>query len=488
MHSLEPSLDPEDFDNLSTLFKGLVDGVISHWQTEDSRLWKAPPPELLAHISLEDHEEGVGLDALADELASFLPYSSGNTHRRYYGWVHGTGSVAGTMGDLICSTLNSNCSGRNHLATFIERSVIDWAKTIFGFPHTSSGLLVSGSSQATLLALSVARYKFLGPDSLSNGLSGMPRLRVYACSNVHMSIKKALQILGVGDNNLVKVSLDPATRSLDTYDLESQINQDLDQGYTPFAIIASSGSVDAGLFDNLHDVSLVSSKYNLWFHLDAAFGAWIKLASEPYSSLVSGLHLVDSIACDFHKWLHVPYDAGLVLIKDSQLHLEAFAYRPHYLNSGTGLASGDPWFCDYGTDLSRSFRALRVWSTIRAYGSSLLGAAITKNCLQAKYLGSLISRSKILRTHELIVSNICLFGLDNSDFSDQDLSMVNKQVYDILDSSPDPLVSTTVYNGILVLRACFTNHRTSSDDVLLSFESIENIYRSVLLGLRLPSL
>jgi glutamate/tyrosine decarboxylase-like PLP-dependent enzyme len=318
-----------------------------------------------------------------------LPYSTGNTHPRFFGWVHGTGLAECLMAEIVAAAMNSNCGGRDHGASYVEREVIRWCARVFGFPENCSGLLVTGTSQATVIALAVARQRVLGPRVRAEGLRHAPMLTAYAAEGAHSCITKALELLGLGSKALRRIPAREAD-GMDLSRLAAAVERDRAAGAKPFCVIGTAGSVDLGEFDNLEEVADFCRREALWFHVDGAFGAWATLAAEPWSGLARGIEQADSLAFDFHKWMYVQYDCGGVLIRDQALHRAAFASRPAYLaGQSRGLGSGEPWYCDYGIDLSRGFRALKAWCAIRAHGGSALGAAITRNCQLAARLAGL---------------------------------------------------------------------------------------------------
>jgi aromatic-L-amino-acid/L-tryptophan decarboxylase len=246
---------------------------------------------------------------------------------------------------------------------------------------------------------------------------------------------------------------------------------DRQAGLLPFCVAGTAGSVDRGAFDPLADIAAFCRREKLWFHVDGAFGAWTRLADEPWRSLGDGIEQADSLALDFHKWMYVQYDCGLALIRDEAAHRAAFAARPAYIaRQDAGLGGGDPWFCDYGTDLSRGFRALKVWATLRAYGTERLGAAITANCRQAAYLGRLVDAAPDLRRVEPVRSNVCCFTVVADPGSDA--GALNTAIVHALQMSGEAVFSTTVIDGRTVIRAAITNHRTTDADVAAAVAAV----------------
>ncbi|WP_299784719.1 pyridoxal-dependent decarboxylase [uncultured Marivita sp.] len=468
----QPTLDPKDWDVFRASAHGLLDACLDQLQNAATHPWQPVPEHVRDSYKLSTDGHTFG-DLAATLQSSVLPYATGNTHPRFFGWVHGTGVAEGLMSEMVAATMNSNCGGRDHGMVYLEREVIDWARRQMGFPDGASGILVAGTSQATVIALHAARLRKLGSAMRSEG-NGAARLVAYAGASVHTSTQKALELMGIGKNGLRL--LPEAGGSVDVAKLRACIAEDRNAGFKPFVIIGTAGSVDFGTYDDLETLADIAKEEALWLHVDGAFGAWTRLAEEPWRSLTDGIDRADSIACDFHKWMFVPYDCGLVLIRDEQDHRNAFAARPSYLAAmDQGLAGGDPWFCDYGVDLSRGNRALKVWSTIRTHGAKALGAAITANCRQAELMGQLVSRTDRMDLAKPIISNLCVFTADST-LNAKEQSALNSRIAQGLQLSGLAVFSTTVasFKGekVTCLRAAITNHRTQTTDIHDAIEAV----------------
>jgi glutamate/tyrosine decarboxylase-like PLP-dependent enzyme len=243
----------------------------------------------------------------------------------------------------------------------------------------------------------------------------------------------------------------------------------------PFAIIGTAGSVDRGAFDNLNGLADVAGDLGVWLHIDGAFGAWLAIADDPWRGLVAGIGRADSIACDFHKWMYVQYDCGMVLIRNGDEHRAAFAARPAYLEGQSrGLAGGDPWYCDYGIDLSRGNRGLKVGAALTGYGPGRLGAAITENCRLAALMETMVENAGNMRVCAPVVSNICVFTADCRRGAPEQ-SEQNKRIAQDLQISGVAVFSTTDVDGITCLRAAITNHRTRDRDIVNAIEAVHSI-------------
>jgi aromatic-L-amino-acid/L-tryptophan decarboxylase len=284
--------------------------------------------------------------------------------------VHGTGLAGGIVSEMLAAAMNANCGGRDHGAIYVERAVLDWFKVLFGLPESSSGLLVSGTSMANLIAMAVARNARAAGQMRINGISEYPRqLVAYASTEIHECVVKAMEMLGIGARYLRKIPTDDQFR-MDLRALRKSIVDDRNSGLEPFCIVGTAGTVNTGAIDDLDELANLSTAENIWFHADGAFGGSCVL-SDALRPRLKGIERADSIAFDFPKWMHVPYDAGCVLVRHGDLHRSAFSMRPPYLGElPRGLAGGAHWPCDLGLELSRGFRALKVWFAIKQHGTS----------------------------------------------------------------------------------------------------------------------
>ena len=473
----ELTLDPADWEQVKRTFHAAVDLCISQMQGVRERpVWQPTPDDVKRRFKAAAPQTGEDLDVLLSEFQShILPYGNGNTHPRFWGWVHGGGSVAGALGEMLAGFMNSNVGGRDHIATYVERQVLDWCKEIFKFPATSSGILTSGTSMGTMIALNVARNVKADRDVQMLGMSSGPRMTGYASAEAHGCNSKAFDLLGLGRESLRMIPVDERFR-LKPDALREKISADRAAGCLPFVVIASAGTVNTGAIDELTAIYDICRAENLWLHIDGAFGGLARL-TESFGAELEPMALADSIAFDFHKWLHVPYDAGCVLIKNEEAHRTAFSARREYLvSTGVGLAGGDPWFCDYGPELSRGFRALKVWFTFKTYGVERLAQLIEQNCSQAQMLAELVNDAPELELCAPVHLNIVCFRF-KLDAPEHVIAALNKKIVSTLQLEGVAAPSTTTVHGKTVIRVCITNHRTRAEDLIVLATEIRRLGR-----------
>ncbi|MGI9414552.1 MAG: pyridoxal phosphate-dependent decarboxylase family protein, partial [Hyphomicrobiales bacterium] len=468
------TLDPGDWDAFRTSLHAAADRALDHLETRSERpVWRPVSETVKAAIDEPLPVDPQGIARVIEDIEAFvLPYDTGNTHPRFFGWVHGAGTAGGMVAELFAAAINANLGGRDHGAVYIERQVLKWACRMFGLPDGAGGLLVSGTSMATLIALTVARNVKSNGDLRADGLRAQSRPLVgYASAEAHSSVAKAFEILGLGGRALRSVPVDE-NFSIDAGALRDAIRKDVAAGNQPFAVIGTAGTVNTGAIDPLDEIADICSAHDLWFHVDGAFGGLAVLA-QAQADKVRGIERADSIAFDFHKWLHVPYDAGCVLLRDGDLQRQTFATRPDYLQGlERGLAGGDPWFCELGPELSRGFRALKVWLTLKEHGVARLGAMIARNCAQAEYLAGRVTAEHGLELLAPVSLNICCFRFTGGELGADRTDELNKEIVIQLQERGIAAPSTTWIDGRLAIRVNITNHRTRTADLDLLVNAV----------------
>ena len=469
-------LDPEEWEDFVTLCHERLDNVLNHMSsTADQKVWSPVPESVKQSLSEEAPVAGQGLARACDDVENYiLPYLLGNTHPRFFGWVHGTGTAGGVLSAIYAAAINANLGGREHAPVYVERTVISWFLDLFGFPSTASGILLSGTSMANLVALTVARNRYCPIDVRKQGVTDLPvRMVGYTSAESHVSNSKAFELLGLGSEQLRSVPTNDDL-TMDTDALRDQIASDRATGSLPFCVIATAGTVNSAAIDDLAAIGQICREEDLWFHVDGAFGA-MAILSDPFRSTLSGIEHADSIAFDFHKWLHVQYDAGCVLIRDGEAHRNTFNASIAYLQQGQAAAGGAPWFCELGPELSRGFRALNVWFSIKEHGLEKFGRNVTRNCLQAKHLGELVNGHSNLELVAPVSLNIVCFRYRMDSMTDAELNEMNRMLVLKIQESGIAVVSQTTINKTVALRVNLTNHRTRSADLQILVSTIDEL-------------
>ena len=432
-------------------------------------VFRPVPPEVATSLSsqvLPQHGEPAEA-LLADFRERVLPYPLGNGHRRFWGWVNSPPAVIGIFADALAAAMNPSVAGGNHAAVHLEHGVLGWFKEILGFPVESGGLLVSGGSVANLIGLAVARHERAGFDARSDGLQGVhQKLTVYTSVEGHSCIRKAVELLGVGSANLRTIAVDDSFR-IDVAALEAAIKSDVAAGYRPLAVAASAGTVNSGAIDPLVEVSAICRRHGAWFHVDGAYGA-LAILSRRHGKELAGLSLADSIAVDPHKWLSVPIEAGLVLVRDAAAMREAFSLVPSYLRTDDdpGGLGGPVWFSEYGIQQTRGFRALKVWMALRHDGVEGSRAAIDQQIELAELLRGRVERAADVELVASGLSVVCFRYAPPELAGDEEaIDALNRELLRRLQLGGDVFLSGTVLRGMFALRGCIVNYKTREEDI-----------------------
>jgi aromatic-L-amino-acid/L-tryptophan decarboxylase len=471
-------LDPENWDELRALGHRMLDDAFDHLEKARQRpVWQRMPEALRAELRAPLPRGRESPEQAYEDFRRLVePYATGNTHPRFMGWVHGGGTVVGMLSEMLAGALNANLGGRDHAPIEVERQVVRWAAEMVGLPAESSGLLVTGTSIASLIGVLVARGAALGPAARRRGV-GAPRLTAYASAAAHGCIPRAMDMSGLGSDQLRTIPCDPSG-GIAVAALGAAIARDRAAGNRPFLVVGTAGTVDTGALDDLAALGEICRRGKIWFHVDGAFGAMLGL-SQKLRPLLGGIEAADSVAFDFHKWAQVPYDAGCILVRDPARHVAAFAQPAAYLRGETrGLAGGQPWPCDFGPDLSRGFRALKVWLTLKVFGAERLGRVVEASCALARLLEQRVAAEPALDLLAPVSLNIvCFRYVGTGGDPGRDLDGLNAAIVADLQEAGIAAPSTTVIGGRLAIRAAFVNHRTNEADVDALVESVLRIGR-----------
>jgi glutamate/tyrosine decarboxylase-like PLP-dependent enzyme len=456
------SLDPGDWAEIRAQGHRMLDDMIDYIANARERpVWQPIPEPVRARFAAPLPNEASELSEVYREFTDFVaPYATGNVHPGFMGWVHGGGTAVGMLAEMLAAGLNANLGGRDHVPIEVERQIVEWMRQLFGFPAGASGLFVTGTSMANLMAVLVARTSALGPLARQHGIGEEgARLTAYTSKAAHGCISKAMDIAGFGSDALRCVGVDEAHR-IDVAALRAQIGRDREIGLRPFLVVASAGTVDIGAIDDLLSLGALCREEKLWFHVDGAYGA-LGVLAPSLAPRLEGIGDADSIALDFHKWGQVPYDAGFLLVRDGERHRQAFVAPAAYLRrERRGLAAGSCWPCDLGPDLSRGFKALKTWFTLKTFGTERLGAMIAHSCELAGYLQARILAEPRLELLAPVNLNIVCFR-----YRADDADRINAEIVVNIQESGIAAPSTTVLDGRLAIRAAIVNHRTDTREI-----------------------
>ena len=471
------TLDPADWDAFRALARRMVDASLDHQATLSERApWSPLPAAVRAALTKEPLPRAPqGAEAVFAEFVERVqPYTNGNRHPRFWGWIQGNGTPLGMMADMLAAGMNAHLAGLDQPAKLVELQVIAWLAELMGFPKESSGLLVSGGSMANILALAVARHAKAGYDVRTEGMFGGPRLTVYTSTEVHSWAQKAVELFGMGSASLRKIAVDGALR-VDVAAMRARIAADRARGERPICIIGSVGTVNSAAIDDLHALADLATQERLWFHIDGAFGALAAL-SPDLAPLVAGMERADSLAFDLHKWVYLPYEIACVLVRDAEAHRSTFALTPHYLrDEGRGVIAGGLPFADRGPELTRGFKALKVWMTFKAEGVEKIAAVIEQNVAQAREFGARVARIPHVEVVAPVSLNVVCFRYAPPGASPEAQDAFNKELLLRIQEEGLAIPSGSQLGGRYILRVACSNHRSRWSDFEALLEGVRRI-------------
>ncbi|MDN3358659.1 pyridoxal-dependent decarboxylase [Actinomadura sp. DC4] len=431
------------------------------------RAWLTDQPLPAAGRPLED--------LLADVRDHVLPHPMGNGHPRFFGWVNSPPSPAGVLVAPLAAAMNPSCAGGEHAGALLERTAVRWLAELVGFPHRpGAGLLTSGASMATVIALATARQREgrrQGWDVRETGLYERSPLAMYVSAEGHSCLRKAAELLGLGGRYLRTVPVDGSYR-MDTAALRRLVAADVAGGVRPFFVAASAGTVNTGAVDPLGDVAEVAREHGLWFHVDGAYGALGVLGDPGFT----GLELADSLALDPHKWLGVPVDCGCVLFGDPAGPRDTFSLVPPYLRDEGADELG--WFSEYGPEQTRPFRALRVWATIAHLGREGVARLVRRTCALARTLAAMVEADEEFDLLAPAVTSVVAFRLRPAGLDPREVEELNRRLPAAVQHRGRAFLTGTNLSGTTALRACVLHPDTTEADLTILLEEIRTAARS----------
>lgn len=483
----EETLDPKDWKEIRELGHRMLDDMLDYLSTvRDKPAWQLVPENVKAHFR-ESLPTGPSDSAAVYEefVQNVLPYTNGNRHPRFWGWVQGNGTVLGMLADMLASGMNPHMAGFDQAPKLVEQQVLAWLTQLMGMPEETSGILLGGGSMANITGVVVARHAKAGFNVRELGLqeTDQPKLVMYGSTETHGWAQKAAELMGLGNRAFHRVPVDDQFRiNIDA--LRQAVDEDKRAGHRPFCVIGNAGTVNTGAIDDLVGLAQFCREQDLWFHVDGAFGALARIVPS-LASLVVGIEQADSIAFDLHKWIYLPFEVACVLVRDAKAHREAFTMRPSYLaETSRGVIAGGLPFAERGLELTRSFRALKVWMSFKTHGRDAFARLIEQNVNQARYCAALIEADPDLELVAPVPLNIVCFRYAPAGMDRGALNRVNEEILLRIQESGLAVPSGTRIGDKFALRVAITNHRSKREDFDLLFEAASKIGREVVSELK----
>jgi aromatic-L-amino-acid/L-tryptophan decarboxylase len=460
-------MSPKEFRELGAL---LIDRIAGFLEALPSRaVTPAESPAVVrqalgAQRTLPQH--GADPAQLLNQAADLLfDHSLFNGHPRFWGYVTSSAAPIGALAELLAAAVNPNVGAwlLSPMASEIEGQTIRWIAEMLGYPVECGGLFVSGGNMANIVCFLAARQAQAGLDVRTKGMDGT-RLRAYCSKETHTWVQKAADMTGMGTDAIRWIPVDAEMR-INVAELRAQIRKDLDAGDRPALVVGNAGSVSTGAIDSLPELAAVCREFDLWFHVDGAYGGLAAVLPDAPDALV-GLREADSIAVDPHKWLYAPLEAGCALVRDPEKLRAAFAYHPVYYHFGVEATN----YFDLGPQNSRGFRALKVWLALQQVGREGYEQMISDDIRLAQALFERISQYAELEalTQSLSITTFRFVpaDLDSADANAASyLDKLNLELLTRLQASGEAYLSNAVVHGKFALRACIVNFRTSLTDI-----------------------
>ena len=484
------TMNEETLDFSSNDFKQLLDRsselVLNQFNTIQTQkgYHDYPQKEVERWFEEELPEEGMNPSTLLDEVETkVLSTATGNLGPHMYAYVMSGGNQMAIIAEKLANTINQNQT-KWHLAPAmneIEKRVIQWTAQMLDFPLDAGGVLVSGGSAANLTGLTVGRNVFFEKQGIrKTGLFGMKPFVVYASEEVHSCVDKSVELLGIGINHLRKIKTN-ASFQIDVEALTNQIEEDIAGGLHPFCIIGNAGTVNTGAIDDLESLAHLAKQYDMWFHVDGAYGALAALL-DNLKPEYKGMELADSIAIDFHKWLYQPFEGGCTLVRNWSNLRRTYYKKAAYLdtelaNDGNRLEYNEHYF-----QLSRNAKAFKVWVSIKAYGMRRLREMIQKDIDLTDYLNEQVKKSE---DFELVADSklaVSCFRYVGSMKSKEEIVRFNRLLMPELEKDGRVFIMGTQLKGDYAIRACFINHRKTKETTDYLLEVIREVAEKVLIN------
>lgn len=440
----------------------------------DGPVWRPVPAGLRAALTGQElPEQGLDAARLLDVLErDVLAYPMGNGHPAFFGWVNAAPHPAGVAGALLAVAMNPSSAGGDHADVHLERAVVRWIAELVGFPHEpGAGLLTSGASMATIVAVGAARQRALaaaGWDVRARGLSGAPRLVAYGSEEVHSCVRKAVELLGIGSANLHVAPVDETGR-LQVEALRRAIAADRAAGAVPFLVVGSAGTVSTGAVDSLDELAAVAAEEGLWFHVDGAYGG-LGVLDPAIAHRYAGMDQADSLALDPHKWLQVPAGVGCLLVRDRAQLRETFSYVPAYLRDDEAGELG--WYSEYGIEQTRPPRSLPVWAAIAARGRHGVAADIAACTATARLLGDMVERDPDLELAAPVETSIVAFRYAPAGSGPEEADRLTRAAAGAVQAAGRAFITDSTFRGRPILRACLINPAADAGDVRLLLDEV----------------
>jgi aromatic-L-amino-acid decarboxylase len=456
-------------DEMRDLGYRVIDMLVDHWTAlADKKVANtANRQEMEKALSRALPESGRPAEEILEEIREHVfSHLILSGHPRFFAYIPSPNNFVSAVAAALISGFNPYAGLWLEGAgpAQIELNIIAWLAREMGLPESAGGLFVSGGSMANLTALAAARHVRLGED-FGKGV-------VYFSDQTHYSVEKGLSVLGLRHDQIRKIPSDDAFR-LSTSELQSAVEEDRMAGRIPFCVIANAGTTNTGTVDPLPALADFCRREGIWFHVDGAFGAGAMLCDRG-KALLQGLDRVDSLSVDPHKWMFQPYEMGCVLVRDRRDLKAAFRVMPEYLKDAD-LSKAEVNFCDYGIQLTRSFRALKLWMSLNVFGVEAYRRAVDRGFTLADFAYGILKDYPVFKIVTQPEMAVITFRYTVPGQREDDIDTLNERIVERVIQDGLAMITSTTLKGRKVLRMCTINPRTTEEDIRLTVEHIKEV-------------
>ncbi len=444
-------------------------------------LSKNKPGETKAKLPIEPPENGEAMVKILEDFEKIiLPGITHWNHPRFFAYFSITGSYPGILGELLSAALNVNVMlwKTSPSATELEEVVLDWLRQMLGLPEEFDAVINDTASVGSMCAMAAAR-EYANLNVREKGMAGrtdLPALTIYTSDQAHSSIEKGAIILGIGQENVRKISSDEKFE-MNADELRQKIEEDIAAGKKPICVIATIGTTSTTSIDPVAKIAEICREHNIWFHVDAAYGGTAAVLPE-YQKKFSGWESADSIIVNPHKWMFTPIDCSVLFCRKPEILKQAFSLVPEYLRTAEGDEVKN--YMDYGVALGRRFRALKLWMVIRAYGTKKIQDVIRTHIQWAQELAEKIAAHPDFEMMAPTPFSTLVFRFCPENVAEEKLNDLNEKLLEKINATGDVFLSHTKLRGKLVIRLAIGNIKTTRDDVLLAWEIIQRESKNLL--------
>jgi glutamate/tyrosine decarboxylase-like PLP-dependent enzyme len=461
-------------EEMRSLGYRIVDQIVEHFETiADKPVMRVSPrEELEAELREPMPEDPAPIESLLDQLQRVVWRNIGNVqHPRFFAFIPSPSNFVSVMADALAAGFNPFAGNwlEGSGTSQIELVTIDWLREMCGLPETAGGLFVSGGSMANLTALAAARRAML--DERSGDAV------IYFSDQTHNSIEKALRVLGFAREQIRALPSDEDFR-LPVESLRRTVAEDRADGKRPFCVIANAGTTNTGAVDPLDQLADFCKRENLWLHVDGAYGAAACL-SERGRKLLTGIERADSLSLDPHKWLFQPFEIGCVLARDARLLKKTFHTMAEYLEDTKRAEEEEINYYDYGVQLTRGFRALKLWLSIKTFGAAAFREAINRGFEMAEFAESLLRQSDCWRIISPATFGIVTFRFVAENLAESEINEIHRRMVEMMSEDGFAFANSTAIRGQTVMRLCTINPRTTEDDIRATIKQLEQFGREL---------